>query len=101
MRASDVCEACKRVYTGSPYDDCWRSSVHSEISRTAAQAAIVYRITDEKDFFEYTRKMLLWYAGNYDKFEFQGAHAGKGRIREQSLDEATQLVPAQRSKCVR
>ena len=87
-----VCQACGRVYGGPPYDDCRRSSVHREISKTAAQAAIVYRITGEKDFFEYARKTLMWYADNYDKFAVHGAHAGKGRIREQSLDEATQLV---------
>ena len=87
-----VCQACGRIYSGSPYDDCWRSSVHGGISKTATQAAIVYRITGERDFFEYARKTLLWYADNYDKFAVHGAHAGKGRIREQSLDEATQLV---------
>ncbi len=87
-----VCQACGRVYSGSPYDDCWRSSVHREISKAAAQAGVLYRITGGGDFFEYTRKVLLWYAHNYEKFEVHGAHAGKGRIREQSLDEATQLV---------
>lgn len=89
---SHVCEGCGRVYSGSPYDDCWRSSVHSEITKAAAGAGILYRVTGRKEFFEYARKVLLWYAENYDKFEIQGAHAGKGRIREQSLDEATQLV---------
>ena len=87
-----VCTGCGRVYRGTPYDDCWRSSVQGEITRAAAQAGILYRVTGKKEYLGYARKVLLWYAENYDKFEVQGAHAGKGRIREQSLDEATQLV---------
>jgi hypothetical protein len=87
-----VCPGCGRVYTGAPYDDCWRASVHREIISATADAAVLYRITGEKTYFDHARKILLWYADNYEKFEVHGDHAGKGRIHEQSLDEATQLV---------
>ncbi len=87
-----VCTKCGRVYSGPPYDDCWRSLVHSEIATAAAQSAILYRIAGEKSWLDYPRKILLWYAGHFEQFEPHGAHAGKGIIREQSLDEATHLV---------
>jgi len=66
--------------------------VHSEICRAAADAGVLYRIGGEKRYLDYVRRVLVWYAENYEKFEVHGKHAGKGRIREQSLDEATQLV---------
>ncbi len=87
-----VCPTCERVYSGSPYDDCWRSLVHSQMSTAAAQSAMIYRITGESNFLEYPKNILLWYAEHFDEFEPHGEHAGKGIIREQSLDEATQLV---------
>ncbi|MBN2325992.1 MAG: alginate lyase family protein [Candidatus Omnitrophica bacterium] len=87
-----VCTGCGRVYSGPPYDDCWRSIVHSEISSAAAQSAVLFRITGDREWLEYTKKVLLWYADHFDQFEPHGSHAGKGMIREQSLDEATQLV---------
>jgi len=87
-----VCPGCGRVYTGAPYDDCWRSSVHREIIAAVADGAVLYRVTGKRAYFDYARKVLLWYAENYENFEVHGQHAGKGRIHEQSLDEATQLV---------
>ena len=66
--------------------------MHGEIIRAAADAAVLYRITGKRTFFDYARKMLLWYADNYENFEVHGQHAGKGRIHSQSLDEATHLV---------
>jgi hypothetical protein len=87
-----VCPKCNTVYTGSPYDDCWRSSVHSSFASAASTAAVLFRITDEKPYLDFAKNTLLWYADNFDKFSPHGNHAGKGIIREQSLDEATQLV---------
>jgi len=87
-----VCPACGTVYSGTPYDDCWRSQVHATICRAAQYAAILYRITGQNEYRNYARNVLLWYADHYSDFEVHGEHAGKGRIRSQSLDEATQLV---------
>jgi hypothetical protein len=85
------CARCGQNYTGSPYDDCWRSAVHSQIAGACETAGILYRLTGEPRYFDYVRKMLLWYAENFTQFQPHGSHAGKGIIREQSLDEATQL----------
>jgi len=87
-----VCPGCGRVYSGAPYDDCWRASVHREINAATADSAVLWRVTGQRSFVEYARKILLWYADNYEKFEVHGKHAGKGRIHEQSLDEAVHLV---------
>ncbi len=87
-----VCSKCKRVYSGPPYDDCWRSMVHSNISSAAASAGILYRITGEQEWLDYAKQVLLWYADNFKNFKPHGEHAGIGIIREQSLDEAAQMV---------
>lgn len=87
-----VCIKCGTVYTGSPYDDCWRSQVHSRFASAAADAAVLYRITEDKKYLNFAKETLLWYAENFDQFSPHGKHAGKGIVREQSLDEATQLV---------
>ncbi len=87
-----VCPACGAVYSGPPYDDCWRSQVHATICRAVQYAAVLYRLTNEDTYLDYVRDILLWYADHYTDFEVHGEHAGKGRIRSQSLDEATQLV---------
>lgn len=87
-----VCPHCKRVYSGPPYDDCWRSIVHSSIATATLESAALFRITGERDYLDYAKSTLLWYAKNFDKFDSHGDHAGKGWFREQSLDEAGQLV---------
>ena len=87
-----VCPACRKIYSGRPYDDCWRTNVHNQITRATRDAAVLYRITGEAAHLDYVRAVLLWYADNYGKFEVHGEHAGKGRIGPQSLDEATLLV---------
>jgi hypothetical protein len=87
-----VCPECKRVYSGSPYDDCWRSSVHGVIMGGIEDAAALWKITGEEKWAEYARIQLLWYAKHFDQFEVHGEHAGKGRIMSQSLDESTHLV---------
>ncbi len=87
-----VCPQCGHVYSGSPYDDCWRSLVHSSIATAAEQAGALYCITGDTKYFNYVKETLLWYAVHFNEFESHGNHAGKGWIREQSLDEATQLV---------
>lgn len=87
-----VCPKCKTVYSGPPYDDCWRSTVHSLFAGAAENAAALYRVTGEREYLDFTAKTLLWYANNLDRFSPHGDHAGKGWVREQSLDEATQLV---------
>jgi oligo-alginate lyase len=86
------CEGCGTVYSGSPYDDVWRSAVHGEIISAIHSAAILYRITGDAAYLEYTSGKLLWYANHYDQYPPHGKHAGKGRIGAQSLDEATQTV---------
>ncbi|MBN1816860.1 MAG: heparinase II/III family protein [Sedimentisphaerales bacterium] len=92
-----ICPACKKIYSGPPYDNCWNSMVHITMVRAAEYAAILYRITEEKKYLDYTRDLLLWYADHYHEFEVHGEHAGKGRIRSQSLDEATQLTSLARA----
>jgi len=87
-----VCSKCKRIYSGPPYDDCWRSMVHGSISAAAANSGVLYRITGEKEWLDYSKKVLLWYAHNFKNFKPHGKHAGIGIVREQSLDEATQMV---------
>ncbi len=86
------CPNCGRIYTGKPYDDVWRSAVHSKIASAICDSAALYRITGEEKYTTYPKHILLWYANNYNKFKSHGKHAGKGWIREQSLDEATNLV---------
>lgn len=87
-----VCAACGTVYRGSPYDDVWRSTVHSHVASSAEQAAVLFRITGDRTFLQHAKGVLIWYADNLKHFQPHGTHAGKGWIREQSLDEATHLV---------
>ncbi len=87
-----TCPKCGHIYSGAPYDDCWRSLVHGAIASAAQQSAVLFRITGEREWFDYTKKILLWYATHFEQFQPHGSHSGQGIIREQSLDESTQLV---------
>lgn len=86
------CEGCGTVYRGSPYDDVWRAAVHDAIISAIGSSAMLYRITGQPEYLDYTRGKLIWYAEHYDQYPPHGKHAGKGRIGAQSLDEATQTV---------
>lgn len=83
-----VCPRCETVYTGLPYDECWRDYAHRTMEINLRRAAMLYRVTGKQEHLDYVRSVLTWYADELGEFEVHGEHAGKGRIMSQSLGEA-------------
>ena len=91
--AEHVCPQCGAVYTGEPWDGAWRSLVHSSLVSNLERAAILARVTsDPARYVACLRRIILFYAENYADYPVHGAHAGKGRIMSQCLDEAIILI---------
>ncbi len=87
-----VCSKCGEVYTDERRNEAWVDSTYKRIHRAVRQAGILFRAADDREAADYGRRMLLWFAANYERFQVHGKHAGKGRIMGQSLCEATSLV---------
>ncbi|MFH1022637.1 MAG: heparinase II/III family protein [Planctomycetota bacterium] len=100
------CPKCKHVYTGEPYDDVIFFRVHKENLNRLKAAAWAYAITEEPQFADFAKRMLLGYAERYREYPFHSAGRGQtnwdkisgGHLFEQTLDEAvglsTQIAPA-------
>jgi hypothetical protein len=87
-----VCGKCGEIYTDERRNEAWIDSTYKRIHRAVRQAGILYRATDNREAAAYGRRMLLWFAETYERFQVHGKHAGKGRIMGQSLCEATSMV---------
>lgn len=88
-----ICPKCRRVYTGQPWDNAWRTMIHGSIASNIERAAILARLRPaEKKYAQYVRSNVLFYAEHYADYAVHGRNAGKGKIMPQSLDEAIQIV---------
>ncbi|MBT5831407.1 MAG: alginate lyase family protein, partial [Candidatus Latescibacteria bacterium] len=94
------CPKCEKVYTGAPYDDVIYGRITGQHFRTALYAGWMYQFTGEKQYAEYTAKILLGYAARYLTYPYHDnqnrvgdkASRSGGRLTEQTLSEASTMV---------
>ncbi len=68
----------------------WVFGLRSRNGAQMAEAARLWRLTDEKKYFDWAASQLDFYAANYEKWPVQGN--GNARVMYQSLDDANMLV---------
>lgn len=89
-----LCPDDGKYYEGPLLDGAWREFTHDRNIKSALDAAIVYTVTGDAAYAEYSREILIRYAKNYYKYPAHGGPAGLGRITGQSLNEAVWLIDA-------
>jgi hypothetical protein len=92
-----ACPKCKKVYTGSPYDEAHYGKVHGTICKNARLCAQAYILTGDEEFARYARRILLGYADKYQTYERhdhllrgvgEKSHRSGGHLFAQTLSEA-------------
>lgn len=92
-----VCPSCDKTYGDAEKNGAWRTLLHNRLMQDVESAAILARIHPEpRDYVEFIRKTLLYYARNYSEYPVHGIWAGKGKVLPQCLDEAVWIIQAGR-----
>ncbi len=90
-----VCQSCRAVYTGYPYDEVYVTFRHSHWMRGIETLGTAYALDPKPEFAARVREILLEYASFYESLplhDFKNGKAAKGaRLYAQTLDESVTL----------
>lgn len=91
------CPQCRKVYSGSPYDDVIFSQQHSRNLQRMVTAAWAYAISEDQRYAAYAAQVLLGYAQRYTQYPYHTASLDTksrsgGHLFEQTLTEAAHLA---------
>ena len=95
-----VCPNCGAEASGQDLDEAWVYGYRYEAVLALTSSALVYRVYGDRGALDYIIRFLDFYADAYDSFPVHGAHAGKGKIMGQSLDEAVWAAAVMRALSV-
>lgn len=98
-----LCKVEGKVYTGEPYDSCWRTRRYHELNRAARALGLAHRLTGKAAYAQRAAAILTSFAGVYmsnrvhdNKWgsSAQTATPSKsgGRLLSQTLDESYWLI---------
>ena len=86
------CSSCgKSVEGNETLDAAWIWIYRMTMARSLASASL-FALLGEEEALSFLIKFVDFYADHYHLFPVHGLHAGKGKIMEQSLDEAVFLL---------
>lgn len=94
-----ICPICKKVYSSPLLDDVWMYLYRNEAALTILKAAILYKITDKKEYLDIVVSLASFYILSFEKFELHNKEGfffdsidtmkwGCGRIMPQNLNES-------------
>lgn len=88
------CRRCRKVYSGSPYDDVIYARRHRQNLGQLHDAAWAWAITGEERYAVRAREILLGYADRYRRYPYHDSRLGNtskagGKLAEQTLTEAS------------
>lgn len=90
------CPKCKKVYSGSPYDDVLFAKKHSGNMETMLRCAWAWTLIGDTACADFAAQVLLGYAERYEKYPYHDNQqkTGKtgGHIGEQTLGEASLMA---------
>lgn len=97
-----ICSICGKVYKGFVYDSCHTTMVRNLAAVTCLKSAILFRLTDNKDYIEVIKKIIGFYADNYESMAVHSKETlttkstfdvgGAGKIMPQGLNESIFLT---------
>lgn len=87
------CPACGRINTGDKLDYAWNNAYRGRANAMVLNAAILHRIDPAPRYPGYVRRVLEFYAENYDRFiPAPPAKRFEGKIMNQHLDDAVGMM---------
>ncbi len=94
------CPACKKVYSGEPYDSVVLSRVHSDLAKAVETLGLAFQLSGERHYAAKAAEILLAYAERYLTYKRHTTRGqdrvGGGRVGPQTLDESAWLIPVVR-----
>ena len=86
-----TCKRCGKTASSIDHDEAWvyyYRTRYVDYLHSCALSAIF----GDKESLDFIIRFVDFYADNYEKFPVHGKHAGRGKITEQSLDEAVWAI---------
>lgn len=91
------CPVCGKIWSGSPWDETAIGKIHGEYGTSCKNAAVAFGITGKQEYADWVRRILMYYAENYDRFAFHDRVGGTakhgGKVQCQTLSEASWILP--------
>ncbi|MFI3254603.1 MAG: heparinase II/III family protein [Eubacteriales bacterium] len=93
------CEVCGQVFQSEEYDGVWQYFYRNQAIVVSLVSALCFKATGNKEFLDYTKDIITFYADHYLEFEIhrkEGDHYkdyetmawGSSRIMPQGLNES-------------
>lgn len=99
---SHVCKICGKSYNSFFLDGVYITFLRNEAAVTAIKSGIIYSITKEKEYIDVIKKIIGFYAVNYESFPLHAKRklsenpsedvGGCGKIMPQGLNEAIIMI---------
>lgn len=86
------CAHCGRVNEGEAYDEAWNYLYRDEVHVCVFYAAVLYRLHGDQHYLEWIRRVLRFYAGNYERFRVRVPEGYVGKIAGIDLCDAVAMV---------
>ena len=99
-----LCKVEGKVYTGEPYDGCWRTRRYGELARAARTLGLAWRLTGKSAYAKRAASILLGFSRVYLSHKIHDNRWGSaaqtatpsksaGRLLSQTLSESSWLIP--------
>lgn len=95
IKSPDVhkCTVCGKMNTGSKKDNAWTASYRGRTFSTVYKAGILYRLGKEKKYPEFMRRVMNFFADNYDAFTAESpAKRFEGKLTGINLSDASGII---------
>ncbi|MFI3114955.1 MAG: heparinase II/III family protein [Clostridia bacterium] len=99
------CSECKKTFHTEEFDNTWVYLYRRVVFETLKKLAILYKLDKNEFYIEEFKKMLNFYADNYDSFVYHSKHVicpyppvvnnvllDAGKVMPQALNEADMMV---------
>lgn len=83
------CPACGAVAENTPeVREAWTYQRRYDIAEALKEAAVLYAMDGDATDRDFILRVIDFYAQHYGEFDESGVYAGRGKVMNQSLDEA-------------
>jgi len=88
-----VCSVCGHVNKGETITKVWYNMYRGRANTSVYESGIMYRLTGEEKYIKHMKRVLSFYADNYDDFVSEPiAKRFEGKLQNQHLDDASAVI---------
>lgn len=88
-----VCSVCSHVNSSETFTKVWYNTYRGRANASVYESGIMYRLTGDEKYIKHMKRILSFYADNYDDFVSEPiAKRFEGKLQNQHLDDASAVM---------